>query len=70
MGKSCRNISKYEPARSPSEAVADLLKHSVIPEKKLRFALTARYIKPEYVDESEWKKGEFSLSSDQIYDGK
>ncbi|RJE26901.1 hypothetical protein PHISCL_00813 [Aspergillus sclerotialis] len=44
--------------------------HSVIPEKKLRFALTARYIKPDQVDKSEWKKGEFSLTPDQIYDGK
>ncbi|KAI9929841.1 hypothetical protein MW887_011647 [Aspergillus wentii] len=44
--------------------------HSVVPEKKLRFALTARYIKPEYVDEKELKKGEFTLTPDQIYDGK
>ncbi|RMJ27972.1 hypothetical protein PHISP_01169 [Aspergillus sp. HF37] len=52
------------------EKLQKYFEHSVIPEEKLRFALTARYIKPEHVDESEWKKGEFSLSPDQIYDGK
>lgn len=49
---------------------SNLSQHSVIPEKKLRFALTARYIKPDQVDKSEWKKGEFALTPDQIYDGK
>ncbi|KKK17010.1 hypothetical protein ARAM_003408 [Aspergillus rambellii] len=44
--------------------------HSVIPEKKLRFALTARYIKPEDVDPAELRKGKFTLAPDQVYDGK
>ncbi|QQK43144.1 Oxoglutarate/iron-dependent dioxygenase [Penicillium digitatum] len=44
--------------------------HSVVPENKLRFALTARYVKPDYVDAREIQKGQFSLTSDQIYDGK
>lgn len=47
----------------------ECVQHSVIPEKKLRFALTARYIKPEHVDKKELNKGEFALSPDQIYDG-
>lgn len=47
----------------------ECVQHSVIPEKKLRFALTARHIKPEHVDKKELKKGEFALSPDQIYDG-
>ncbi|KAG2415898.1 hypothetical protein HFD88_007090 [Aspergillus terreus] len=52
------------------EGLQKYYEHSVIPEKKLRFALTARYIKPEHVDKKELKKGESALSPDQIYDGK
>ncbi|KAF4763151.1 hypothetical protein HAV15_000337 [Penicillium sp. str.  len=44
--------------------------HSVVPENKLRFALTARYVKPDHVDAREIQKGQFSLTPDQIYDGK
>ncbi|KAJ5562414.1 hypothetical protein N7535_003133 [Penicillium sp. DV-2018c] len=44
--------------------------HSVVPESQLRFALTARYVKPEHVDEAEINKGDFSLTPEQIYDGK
>ncbi|CAG8185575.1 unnamed protein product [Penicillium salamii] len=44
--------------------------HSVIPENKLRFALTARFVKPDHVNAKEIQKGEFSLTPDQIYDGK
>ncbi|KAI2740369.1 hypothetical protein DTO013E5_5410 [Penicillium roqueforti] len=44
--------------------------HSVVPENKLRFALTARYVKPDQVDAREIQKGQFSLTPDQIYDGK
>ncbi|CAI7576308.1 unnamed protein product [Penicillium bialowiezense] len=44
--------------------------HSVIPENKLRFALTARFVKPDHVNAKEIKKGEFSLTPDQVYDGK
>ncbi|PYH92964.1 hypothetical protein BO71DRAFT_400122 [Aspergillus ellipticus CBS 707.79] len=44
--------------------------HSVVPENNLRFALTARYIKPEHVDSKEIQKGQFNLSADQVYDGK
>ena len=43
--------------------------HSVVPEKKLRFALTARYIKPEHVNERELEKGAFTLMPGQAYDG-
>ncbi|OQD65990.1 hypothetical protein PENPOL_c005G09227 [Penicillium polonicum] len=44
--------------------------HSVVPENKLRFALTARYVKPDHIDAREIQKGQFSLTPDQIYDGK
>ncbi|CAG7969934.1 unnamed protein product [Penicillium salamii] len=44
--------------------------HSVTPENKLRFALTARYVKPDHVNAKEIQKGEFTLTPDQIYDGK
>ncbi|PWY91529.1 hypothetical protein BO94DRAFT_573950 [Aspergillus sclerotioniger CBS 115572] len=44
--------------------------HSVIPEKRLRFALTARHVKPEQLDATELEKGQFSLLQDQVYDGK
>ena len=36
----------------------------------MRFALTARYIKPDHVTQQELDKGKFSLTPDQIYDGK
>lgn len=58
------------PSILPSITLADRSQHSVVPDTKLRFALTARYIKPDHVDEHELKKGEFSLTPDQIYDGK
>lgn len=66
-------LQKYFEVRfhmRSKEPVSDIFQHSVIPEKKLRFALTARYIKPDQVDQSEWKKGEFSLTPGQTYDGK
>ncbi|GFF64652.1 hypothetical protein IFM60648_01339 [Aspergillus lentulus] len=44
--------------------------HAVTPDKKLRFALTARYIKPDHVEPEHLPKGEFILTPDQIYDGK
>lgn len=44
-------------------------KHAVVPEDKLRFALTARYIKPEYIDDKDRHKGIFRLTPEQIYDG-
>ncbi|KAJ5794631.1 hypothetical protein N7457_001230 [Penicillium paradoxum] len=43
--------------------------HSVIPENKLRFALTARYVKPDDLNAKEIQKGQFTLTPDQIYDG-
>lgn len=42
----------------------------MVPENKLRFALTARFVKPDHIDADEIKKGEFSLAADQVYDGK
>lgn len=52
------------------ESLQKYFEHSVIPEKKLRFALTARYIKPDHVDINDRGKGDFTLTPDQIYDGK
>ncbi|KAJ5177083.1 uncharacterized protein N7482_002960 [Penicillium canariense] len=51
---------------------ADLQKyfeHSVIPEQRLRFALTSRYIVPELIPPEQHWKGEFELRGDQIYNG-
>ncbi|KAF9887333.1 hypothetical protein FE257_010328 [Aspergillus nanangensis] len=52
------------------EKLQKYYEHSVVPDNKLRFALTARYIKPEQVDRDEWVKGDFTLSPAQRYDGK
>ncbi|KAF7587954.1 hypothetical protein BBP40_006493 [Aspergillus hancockii] len=52
------------------ENLQKYFEHSVIPEKKLRFALTARYIKPDHIDAKELKKGQFTLLPNQVYDGK
>ncbi|RAL16601.1 uncharacterized protein BO97DRAFT_420902 [Aspergillus homomorphus CBS 101889] len=52
------------------EKLQKFYEHSVVPEKNLRFALTARYIKPEFVDEADAHKGAFTLTGDQVYDGK
>jgi hypothetical protein len=46
-----------------------MLQHSVVPEDKLRFALTARYIKPKEVPVEDHPKGVFSLGPDFKYDG-
>ncbi|KAJ5765376.1 hypothetical protein N7520_004935 [Penicillium odoratum] len=43
--------------------------HSVISNDLLRFALTARYIKPDSVNRSEIAKGDFTLTPDQAYNG-
>lgn len=52
------------------EALQKYYEHSVVPEKKLRFALTARYIKPDQVDEKDLAKGQCLLMPDQVYDGR
>ncbi|KAL4892187.1 2OG-Fe(II) oxygenase superfamily-domain-containing protein [Aspergillus ambiguus] len=52
------------------EELQKYYEHSVIPEKKLRFALTARYIRPDHVNKSQLEKGNFTLSPDEMYDGK
>ncbi|CAG8205527.1 unnamed protein product [Penicillium olsonii] len=44
--------------------------HSVAPENKMRFALTARFVKPDHLSKEEIQKGLVSLTPDQIYDGK
>jgi hypothetical protein len=44
--------------------------HSVASDDKLRFALTARYVKPDQVPETEHHKGEFELEPYQVYDGR
>ncbi|KAL4810841.1 hypothetical protein BDV18DRAFT_2688 [Aspergillus unguis] len=38
-------------------------------ESKMRFALTARYIKKDEVPEQDWPKGDFKLSPEQVYNG-
>ena len=43
--------------------------HSIIPEGKLRFGLTCRYIKPEQIPESEHWKGEFNIDPAESYTG-
>ncbi|KAJ6110661.1 hypothetical protein N7486_002896, partial [Penicillium sp. IBT 16267x] len=43
--------------------------HSVISSSLLRFALTARYIKTDCVNEAELPKGQFTLTPDQVYHG-
>ncbi|KAL2010317.1 hypothetical protein VTN00DRAFT_6124 [Thermoascus crustaceus] len=43
--------------------------HSVIPDGRLRFALTSRYIMPELVEPKDHPKGHFTLAPDEIYDG-
>ncbi|RAH46778.1 uncharacterized protein BO95DRAFT_101909 [Aspergillus brunneoviolaceus CBS 621.78] len=52
------------------EGLQRFYEHSVVPEKNLRFALTARYIKPEFVEEADRQKGVFALTGEQVYDGK
>lgn len=44
--------------------------HSVIPDGRLRFALTSRYIMPELVEPKDHPKAHFTLAPDEIYDGK
>lgn len=51
------------------ESLQKYYEHSVVPEKKLRFALTARYIKPDQVEEKDLVKGEYILTPAQVYDG-
>ncbi|KAJ5833593.1 hypothetical protein N7474_001904 [Penicillium riverlandense] len=51
------------------ENLQSYFEHAVVPENKMRFALTARYIKPDHVNENELYKGQFTLSPDQIYNG-
>lgn len=43
--------------------------HTVVSEDKLRFAITARYIKPEEVPDTEHHKGRFTLEPYQEYYG-
>ncbi|KAL6230477.1 hypothetical protein BDW75DRAFT_234370 [Aspergillus navahoensis] len=54
------------------EGVQKYYEHGVKLEKrgKLRFALTARHVKKEEIPEEDWPKGDFTLTDDQIYDGK
>ena len=41
----------------------------VVPHGKLRFAMTARYVKPELIDEAEHYRGEFKIEDNDIYRG-
>ncbi|GKZ58573.1 hypothetical protein AnigIFM49718_004398 [Aspergillus niger] len=52
------------------EGLQRFYEHSVIPDKRLRFALTARHIKPEFVDVKEMEKGRLELGREWVYDGK
>ena len=46
-----------------------LLQHQVLPDDKLRFALTCRYIKPKEVPASEHWKGDYDANIVAEYDG-
>ncbi|KNG82901.1 hypothetical protein ANOM_008179 [Aspergillus nomiae NRRL 13137] len=43
--------------------------HEVVPDNKLRFALTARHIKADHVDPKDIHKGDITLAGHQIYNG-
>ena len=43
--------------------------HSVVPEGKLRFALTCRYVNPARIPETEHWKGKFSFDPAELYTG-
>ncbi|KAE8329966.1 hypothetical protein BDV39DRAFT_213445 [Aspergillus sergii] len=51
------------------ESLQRYYEHEVVPESKLRFALTARHIKAEHVNPKDAHKGEFTLAGHQIYNG-
>lgn len=51
-------------------ALQKYYEHSVVSEGKLRYALTARHVKPEKVEMTDHAKGSFSLTPDQVYDGR
>lgn len=51
-----------------SEAIANPEQHQVVPQDKLRFALTARFVKPENIPESERWKGDFEHSGTGYYE--
>ncbi|KAL2859081.1 hypothetical protein BJX68DRAFT_262593 [Aspergillus pseudodeflectus] len=55
------------------DGVQKFYEHQVELEKgggaKLRFALTARHVLPGKIEESEWPKGQFKLTKDQVYNG-
>ena len=48
---------------------ANILKHEVRPKGKLRYGLTARYIKPENIPVKEHWKGNFTIPPEKVYDG-
>ncbi|KAJ5919750.1 hypothetical protein N7454_009585 [Penicillium verhagenii] len=52
------------------EGLQQYYEHSVESLDSLRFALTARYIKPDDLDQSELQKGQFTLTPDQVYNTK
>ncbi|KAJ5947833.1 hypothetical protein N7466_000848 [Penicillium verhagenii] len=49
------------------EGLQQYYEHSVESLNSLRFALTARYIKPDDLNQSELQKGQFTLTADQVY---
>ncbi|PLB43251.1 hypothetical protein P170DRAFT_419123 [Aspergillus steynii IBT 23096] len=51
------------------ECFQKFYEHKVTPSDKLRFALTARYVKPDELTSEELAKGEFTLTGDQVYNG-
>ncbi|KAE8136632.1 2OG-Fe(II) oxygenase superfamily-domain-containing protein [Aspergillus pseudotamarii] len=51
------------------ESLQRYYEHEVVPENKLRFALTARHIKAEHVDPKDTHKGDFMLAGSQLYNG-
>ena len=46
-----------------------MIKHSIVPEEKLRFALTGRYIRPELIDPANHWKGDYTPNPAFIYNG-
>ncbi|KAJ6007612.1 hypothetical protein N7540_011588 [Penicillium herquei] len=50
-------------------ALQKYYEHSVIPQDRLRFALTARFVKDDNFTEAEHRKGQFTLSPAETYHG-
>ena len=47
----------------------DFVQHAVVPSGKLRYAMTARYVRPELVNSAEHWRGNFTVAHGNAYDG-